>query len=204
MANAGCIDMNAWYSRADRPERPGLRALRPRPVGGERLPRGRAGSPCWCARPWELVGPAQLPQDGRARAGHARDGAHRGRSTPTRDVRAFWGGGVARCARGHPPGPGDHASGPKAPRRGVLIDANQIGYGKTISSVYSVRPRPGAPVSTPLRWEEVSEGPRPAGGLTMPVVLERRRPPRRPVRPRAGGRAGARAGAGPPAGGRRG
>ena len=30
MANMGCIDMNAWYSRADKPERPGLRPLRPR------------------------------------------------------------------------------------------------------------------------------------------------------------------------------
>ena len=54
----------------------------------------------------------------------------------------------------------------------MLIDANQIGYGKTISSVYSVRPRPGAPVSTPLRWEEVSEDLDPLG-FTMPVVLER-------------------------------
>jgi bifunctional non-homologous end joining protein LigD len=46
----------------------------------------------------------------------------------------------------------------KAKRRGVLIDANQNGEGKTIASVYSVRPHPGAPVSTPLRWEEVRAG----------------------------------------------
>ena len=39
----------------------------------------------------------------------------------------------------------------------MLIDANQNGEGKTIASVYSVRPRPGAPVSTPLRWDEVNE-----------------------------------------------
>src|SRR5204862_623400 len=32
----------------------------------------------------------------------------------------------------------------KAKRRGVLIDANQNGEGKTIASVYSVRPREGA------------------------------------------------------------
>ena len=31
----------------------------------------------------------------------------------------------------------------KARRRGVLIDANQNGEGKTIASAYSVRPRPG-------------------------------------------------------------
>src|SRR5690242_21782284 len=44
----------------------------------------------------------------------------------------------------------------KSKRRGVLIDANQNGEGKTIASVYSVRPKEGAPVSTPLRWEEVN------------------------------------------------
>jgi bifunctional non-homologous end joining protein LigD len=43
-------------------------------------------------------------------------------------------------------------------RRGkVFIDHNQNVGGKTIASVYSVRPRPGAPVSTPLLWEEVPE-----------------------------------------------
>lgn len=37
----------------------------------------------------------------------------------------------------------------------VFIDHNQNVAGKTIASVYSVRPRPGAPVSTPLLWSEV-------------------------------------------------
>jgi bifunctional non-homologous end joining protein LigD len=44
-------------------------------------------------------------------------------------------------------------------RRGrVYLDYLQNGYGKTIAAPYTVRPRPGAPVSTPLRWSEV--GPR--------------------------------------------
>src|SRR5262249_61352880 len=60
----------------------------------------------------------------------------------------------------------------KAKRRGVLIDANQNGEGKTIASVYSVRPRPGAPVSTPLRWNEVKPGLDPAA-FTMEVVQPR-------------------------------
>ena len=44
------------------------------------------------------------------------------------------------------------------PRRSgrVFVDANQNVAGKTIASVYSVRPRPGAPVSTPLTWDEVA------------------------------------------------
>ena len=39
----------------------------------------------------------------------------------------------------------------------VFIDHNQNVGGKTIASVYSVRPRPGAPVSTPLVWAEVGQ-----------------------------------------------
>jgi bifunctional non-homologous end joining protein LigD len=50
----------------------------------------------------------------------------------------------------------------KRKRHGVLVDHRQNGWGKTIASVYSVRPKPGAPVSTPLCWEELSERVRPA------------------------------------------
>jgi len=39
----------------------------------------------------------------------------------------------------------------------VFIDHNQNVGGKTIASVYSVRPRAGAPVSTPILWDEVGE-----------------------------------------------
>jgi bifunctional non-homologous end joining protein LigD len=60
----------------------------------------------------------------------------------------------------------------KQKRRGVLIDSNQNGEGKTIASVYSVRPREGAPVSTPLRWEEVTDELDPRY-FTMEVVLGR-------------------------------
>ncbi|MGH8912573.1 MAG: DNA primase small subunit domain-containing protein, partial [Acidimicrobiia bacterium] len=45
----------------------------------------------------------------------------------------------------------------KPKRKGkVFIDHNRNASGQTIASVYSVRPRAGAPVSVPLRWEEVS------------------------------------------------
>jgi bifunctional non-homologous end joining protein LigD len=43
-------------------------------------------------------------------------------------------------------------------RRGkVFLDHNQNVGGKTIASVYSARPLPGAPVSAPLLWDEVGE-----------------------------------------------
>jgi bifunctional non-homologous end joining protein LigD len=60
----------------------------------------------------------------------------------------------------------------KAKRKGVLVDANQNRPGATNAMVYSVRPRAGAPVSTPLRWGEVVAGLDPAG-FTMETVLDR-------------------------------
>ena len=39
----------------------------------------------------------------------------------------------------------------------VYVDYLQNALGKTLSSVYSVRPRPGAPVSTPLLWDEITQ-----------------------------------------------
>ncbi len=38
----------------------------------------------------------------------------------------------------------------------VYLDFLQNGYGKLIVAPYSVRPRPGAPVSRPLKWTEVN------------------------------------------------
>jgi bifunctional non-homologous end joining protein LigD len=54
----------------------------------------------------------------------------------------------------------------------VLVDANQNREGATNAMVYSVRPRAGAPVSTPLRWDEVVEGLDPTA-FTMETVLDR-------------------------------
>ncbi len=40
----------------------------------------------------------------------------------------------------------------------VYIDYLQNTFGKTMASAYSVRPRPGAPVSMPLKWPDVERG----------------------------------------------
>lgn len=46
----------------------------------------------------------------------------------------------------------------KRPRGRVLVDYNQNAWGRTLASVYSVRPRPEASVSTPVTWKEVEQG----------------------------------------------
>jgi bifunctional non-homologous end joining protein LigD len=40
----------------------------------------------------------------------------------------------------------------------VLVDYNQNAWGRTLASVYSVRPSPRAAVSTPVTWSEVNHG----------------------------------------------
>ena len=46
----------------------------------------------------------------------------------------------------------------RRPTERVLVDYNQNAWGRTLASVYSVRPRPRATVSTPVTWEEVTRG----------------------------------------------
>jgi len=50
---------------------------------------------------------------------------------------------------------------PKNRRRKVYLDFLQNNRGQTLASVYSVRPKPEAPVSTPLKWNEVVKTLRP-------------------------------------------
>jgi bifunctional non-homologous end joining protein LigD len=46
----------------------------------------------------------------------------------------------------------------KRPEGHVLVDYNQNAWGRTLASVYSVRPKPNATVSAPVTWQEVERG----------------------------------------------
>jgi len=59
----------------------------------------------------------------------------------------------------------------KEERHGVFIDYNQNAKDRTVASAYSVRPRPDARVSTPLRWDEVVDVD--AAAFTLRTVPER-------------------------------
>ena len=59
----------------------------------------------------------------------------------------------------------------KEERHGVFIDYNQNAKDRTVASAYSVRPRPDARVSTPLRWDEVVDVD--ASAFTLRTVPER-------------------------------
>lgn len=46
----------------------------------------------------------------------------------------------------------------RRPAGRVLVDYNQNAWGRTLASVYSVRPKPEASVSAPVSWAEVQQG----------------------------------------------
>ena len=54
----------------------------------------------------------------------------------------------------------------------IYIDYLQNSAGQTLASVYSVRPVPGASVSTPLEWKEVKESLHPSD-FTIDTILKR-------------------------------
>ena len=54
----------------------------------------------------------------------------------------------------------------------VAVDVKMNGHGQQIVSAYSVRPLPGAPVATPLAWDELREGLDPRA-FTMAAVVGR-------------------------------
>jgi bifunctional non-homologous end joining protein LigD len=167
MVNMGCVDMNAWYSRVDKPDRPDfvLFDLDPSPGVGVAETVQVA---LLVKQALDAFGLAGFPKTSSAEGMHVLVPIER-RYTfdDTRQFAEIVARAIARTNRGLAT-----TEWTKSKRRGVLIDANQNGEGKTIASVYSVRPRPGAPVSTPLRWDEVNEDLDPTS-FTMEVVRER-------------------------------
>ena len=158
MVQMNCIDMNAWYSRVDKPERPDYRRLRPRPAGvAERLRRRRSSVAHLVREALERLELRSYVKTSGA------DGIHvlvpitrRSTYKDTYELAEL----VSRGLEAENPGLVT-TEWLKKKRRGVLVDHRQNGHGKTIASAYSVRPKPGAPVSTPLRWEELGEKVRP-------------------------------------------
>ena len=157
MVQMNCIDMNAWYSRVDKPDRPDFVLFDLDP------PDSRDGF-AEAIRVAHLIRGAleELELRSYVKTSGA-DGIHvllpitrRATFPQTYEFAEL----LSRQLEAEHPGLVT-TEWLKKKRRGVLVDHRQNGHGKTIASVYSVRPKPGAPVSTPLRWEELTERVRP-------------------------------------------
>ena len=167
VVNMGCIDMNAWYSRVDRPSRPDfvLFDLDPSPDVGFQETVDVA---LLVKEALDLLELESFVKTSGSRGIHVL--VPIARRYGYGETRAFAEVIAGALARAHPGLV--TTQWVKKKRRGVLVDANQNGAGKTIASVYSVRPRAGATVSTPLRWDEVRPGLDPLV-FTMDAVLDR-------------------------------
>lgn len=167
MANMGCIDLHTWASRADRPERPDWVMFDLDPSEGSGF--GEVIEVALLVKQTlDLLELESFPKTSGSRGIHVIVPIARRHSFA--DVREFAGIVAGALARAHPELVTTEWA--KEKRRGVLVDANQNGLGKTNASVYSVRPRAGAPVSTPLLWDEVVPGLDPAT-FTMDAALDR-------------------------------
>ena len=166
MVEYGCVDLHVWPSRVDRPDRPTYVLFDLDPAGVAFV---------------EVVRAAQLLHD--ALAGLSLESVVRTtggaglhvhvpieRRYSHEDARRFAGVVAAALVRASDGLVTDERV--PARRHGVHVDVKMNGHGQQIVSAYSVRPLPGAPVSTPLRWDELTEDVDP-GQFTMPVVLER-------------------------------
>jgi bifunctional non-homologous end joining protein LigD len=157
MVQMNCIDMNAWYSRVDKPDRPDFVLFDLDP------PESRNGF-AQAIQVAHLIHEAleRLELRSYVKTSGA-DGIHVllpiTRRSTYKDTYEF-AELVSRGVEAENPGLAT-TEWLKKKRRGVLVDHRQNGHGKTIASVYSVRPKPGAPVSTPLRWEELGPKVRP-------------------------------------------
>ena len=149
LVDYGVIDLHVWPSRADRPDRPDfvLFDLDPAGVGFG-----------------EIVDAALVLRDGLTALGldsypmttggeglHVRVPiARRYSHAEARRFANVVGGALARASEGLVT-----VERRREHRRGVYLDTKMNGHGQQIVAPYSVRPLPGAPVATPLRWDEL-------------------------------------------------
>ena len=166
MVEFGCVDLHVWTSRADRPDRPDYVLFDLDPAGVPFSDVVRAALLLRDAL--EALGLESLAKTTGGEGLHVHVPIDRRHTYPeVREFADIVAGALVRSAAGLVT-----TERSLARRRGVFVDTKMNGHGQQIVSVYSVRPRPGAPVAAPLRWDEVSADLDPRA-FTMPVVLER-------------------------------
>jgi len=169
LVNLGCIDLNPWYARCDDVHRPDYLHFDLDPVPGATFERvletalrvrdalAEHGMPSYPkttgSRGIHIYVPIQRKPLQKQVWGFAKEFARRLEAAFPDLITAEY-----RVAN--------------RPAGRVLVDYNQNAWGRTLASIYSVRPTPLATVSTPVSWEEVESGFR-IEDFRMDNVLER-------------------------------
>ena len=154
VVNLGCIDLNPWYARCDDYNRPDYLHFDLDPVEGATFATVRSVALA-VHDALETLGMPNYAKTTGSKGIHVYVPIVRG---PTqKDVWTFAKAFAQTIAREYPKATAIYTVA-KRPRGTVLVDYNQNRWGSTLASIYSVRPRPRAPVSMPVEWKEVEAG----------------------------------------------
>ncbi|RJQ86526.1 MAG: hypothetical protein C4519_01965 [Desulfobacteraceae bacterium] len=156
--NLGCIDLNPWYSRCGDTNRPDYLHFDMDPVESDpSVPFAKVREAALAVKEGlDALDMPSLPKSSGSRGIHVYVPIERG---PTqKQVWSFAKAFARQLASLHPDLLTAEYRLAKRPAGRVLVDYNQNAWGRTLASVYSVRPRPRAPVSTPVSWQEVQAG----------------------------------------------
>ena len=153
--NLGCIDLNQWYARCDDVDRPDYLHFDLDPVPGAKFEQVRESALVLRAALESLQMPCYAKTTG-SKGIHVYVPIVRG---PTQ--KQVW--TIAKeialvLASENPKLITAIYKVANRPKGRVLVDYNQNAWGRTLASIYSVRPTPKATVSTPVTWQEVERG----------------------------------------------
>src|SRR5947209_4727132 len=153
--NLGCIDLNQWYARCDDVDRPDYLHFDLDPGDGAAFARVLETALAVRAALDTLKMPSLVKTTG-SKGLHVYVPIARG--PEQKRVWTFAKALAQELAARHPALMTAEYRVAKRPPGRVLVDYNQNAWGRTLASVYSVRPRPEASVSTPVTWSEVQHG----------------------------------------------
>ena len=155
VVNLGCIDLNQWYATCDDIDRPDYLHFDLDPGVGATFDHVRATGMIVKEALDTLKMPSVVKTTG-SRGLHVYVPIVRG--PVQKQVWTFAKALAQELARRNPSLITAEYSKAKRPKGRVLVDYNQNRWGSTLASIYSVRPRPDATVSTPVTWREVERG----------------------------------------------
>lgn len=153
--NLGCIDLNQWYARCDEVNLPDYLHFDLDPGEGTTFAKVRETA-LIVRDALETLRMRPLVKTSGSKGLHVYVPIVRGPDQKT--VWTFAKALAVELASRHPKLMTTEYRVSNRPRGRVLVDYNQNAWGRTLASIYSVRPRPLATVSTPLTWDEVAAG----------------------------------------------
>jgi bifunctional non-homologous end joining protein LigD len=155
VVNLGCIDLNPWYARCDDVHRPDYLHFDLDPVKG--TPFQRVLETALLVRDaLSALKITSYPKTTGSRGMHIYVPIVRG--PEQKQVWGFAKKFSKELAERNPKIVTAEYRVAKRPKGRVLVDYNQNAWNRTLASVYSVRPKPQAAVSTPVSWQEVERG----------------------------------------------